>query len=146
MPQEETALMEKQTQFPLSFAQERLWFLHKLEPELSVYSIPMQMRLTGPLDMQALAWSLSELENRQEMLRTRFEEVEGQPVQIIAAGAPRRIPLVDLSNLASGEQRPAVGELVAREEEGLFDLGAGRLMRVTVLKLNEQESWLLKTL
>ena len=138
--------MVKETRFPLSSAQKRLWFLDKLEPDLPVYNIPMQLRLRGILNIEALALSMYELENRHETLRTRFEEIEGQPGQIICSVEPRPIPVIDLGSLAQGAQEKAVKELVIQEEQRLFDLTKGRLMRALVLRLGEEDHMLLLTI
>jgi hypothetical protein len=69
---------------PLSFAQQRLWFLDQLEPGLVAYNIPAAVRLLGQVDTAVLNWSLNEIVRRHESLRTTFDSVAGQPVQIIA--------------------------------------------------------------
>ncbi|HEV7397288.1 MAG TPA: amino acid adenylation domain-containing protein, partial [Pyrinomonadaceae bacterium] len=84
-------------ELPLSFAQQRLWFLHQLEPSSAVYNCPAAVRFTGALNLAALAQSCNEVVRRHEVLRTRFSAGEGSPVQIIAASLEVPLPLVDLS-------------------------------------------------
>ena len=84
---------------PLSYAQQRLWFLDQLEPGGVAYNLPMALRMRGALDTGALEASLSELVRRHEILRTTFDLVDGAPVQVIAAPTPLRLEVVDLSEL-----------------------------------------------
>src|SRR5258706_8201183 len=81
---------------PLSFAQQRLWLLDRLEPGSSTYNIPSPARLAGDLDTDALAWALAEIRRRHEALRTTFATLDGAPVQVIAPPSPAALPLVDL--------------------------------------------------
>src|SRR6185295_12459508 len=91
---------------PLSFAQQRLWFLDQLEPGSAVYNIPVALRLVGELDVEALERALSEIMRRHEVLRTTFAIVDGQPVQVIAAAALVNLKVERLSaiNREEGEQ------------------------------------------
>lgn len=146
MTKEATSNMGQETRFPLSAAQRRLWFLNKLEPDLPVYNIPMQLTLKGKLDIDALSASMSELVKRHEVLRTRFEELEGQPAQVISPAEPLQIPVIDLTELAGSTQENAVKDLVNEEEERVFDLSEGHLIRVTVLRLDEEDHVLLLTM
>src|SRR5215207_11445941 len=77
--------------FPLSFAQERLWFLDQLGPGGALYNVPMRLRLEGPLDHAALARTLTEIARRHESLRTSFVTLDGRPVQLI--GPAREVPV-----------------------------------------------------
>src|ERR1700749_2767704 len=83
---------------PLSFAQQRLWFLHQLEPDSIAYNMPTALRLTGRLNTDALEWSINEIIRRHESLRTTFRLVNNQPVQIIAEQLTLKIPVVDLQS------------------------------------------------
>src|SRR5689334_24838147 len=71
--------------FPLSFAQQRLWFLHLLDPQTAAYNMPFALRLSGQLDISALERTLNEIVRRHEVLRTTFDALDGEPVQLIAA-------------------------------------------------------------
>src|SRR5437763_6377225 len=77
---------------PLSFAQQRLWFIHQLQPESPAYNIPAALRLTGPLDAEALEASLSEIARRHVALRTTFAARDGDPVQVIREASLARLP------------------------------------------------------
>ena len=81
--------------FPLSFAQRRLWFLHQLDPQSASYNMPFALRLTGHLDVAALAGTLNEIVRRHEVLRTTFEALEEEPVQLIAGTQQLELPLKD---------------------------------------------------
>src|SRR5215213_4691434 len=77
-----------QTVYPLSFAQQRLWFIDLIEPGTPAYNMPFSWRFTGRLDLPALERALSEIERRQEILRARFPSVGGRPVQVISEHGP----------------------------------------------------------
>src|SRR6185503_17956257 len=84
---------------PLSFAQQRLWFLDQLEPGSSFYNVPAAVRLSGRLNVEALERTLSEVVRRHEVLRTRFIAIDGEPVQVVDAPEPLKLEVVDLSTL-----------------------------------------------
>ena len=129
----------------LSFAQERLWFLDRLQPGSAAYNMPAALRLTGPLDLPALAASLAEIVRRHEVLRTIFTEVSGSPVPEVALPGPLPLPLVDLGGLPTADVDLEVARLV-REEVGLpFDLERGPLLRLRVLRLGDGEHLVLFT-
>ncbi len=90
--------------FPLSFAQQRLWFLHQMDPASAAYNMPVAFRLSGPLDVAALGWALGEIVRRHEILRTTFEVLDEQPVQLIAAPQTLTPTLADLSALPASEK------------------------------------------
>ncbi|QSQ23764.1 non-ribosomal peptide synthase/polyketide synthase [Pyxidicoccus parkwayensis] len=128
---------------PLSFAQQRLWFLEQLTPGTATYNMPAAVRLQGPLDTPALQRSFDELVRRHEPLRTTFPSEAGQPVQVIAPATARPLPVVDLTHL-SPEQREAEALRLAREDaQSGFDLSTGPLLRTTLLRLSETEHVLL---
>src|SRR6185436_8563493 len=81
---------------PLSFAQQRLWFLDQLAPNNPFYNMPAAIRLSSLLDVEALRWSLAEIVRRHEALRTTFLTVDGEPVQVMAPSLTLDLPLVDL--------------------------------------------------
>jgi amino acid adenylation domain-containing protein len=124
---------------PLSFAQQRLWFMDQLEPGNPAYNIPGAMRLSGKLDITALELSLNEIIRRHESLRTTFATLDGQAAQIIARHSPRTLPLLDLSELSETEREAQVRKLVAEEALRPFDLSRGPLFRLCLLKLDETE-------
>ena len=97
--------------FPVSFAQQRVWFLHYLEPTIASYNLPVAVRLTGPLDVGALEESLSEVVKRHDALRTSFPVYEGRPVQVIAPVRQVALLEIDLSGVPHrrrAERRPPV--------------------------------------
>ena len=100
--------VERTGALPLSFAQERLWFLDQLEPGSAVYNIPVALRLGGALDVAALERALDEIVRRHEALRTTFAEVDGAPVQVIAPFGGFALPVEDLSALGEAEREAAV--------------------------------------
>jgi amino acid adenylation domain-containing protein/non-ribosomal peptide synthase protein (TIGR01720 family) len=124
---------------PLSFAQQRLWFLAQLEPENAFYNSPLAVRLKGELQLPALEKTLRELLRRHEVLRTSFVTEQGKPRQIIGTVESVPLEVVDLNE-------EAVQEFAAREAAQPFDLSHGPLLRVKVLRLSEQEHVLLLTM
>ncbi|HZO72941.1 MAG TPA: amino acid adenylation domain-containing protein, partial [Ktedonobacteraceae bacterium] len=131
---------------PLSFAQQRLWFLEQFEPGSAAYHVPLVLRLTGPLQRQALHESLHLLIGRHESLRTTFESQNGQPVQRIHPPEPLPMPCLDLSTLPADQRATETTRLAAQEAERLFDLSQGPLLRTWLLHLEEQVQVLLVTM
>ncbi len=121
---------------PLSFAQERLWFLERLVPGGAGYHIPAGLRLAGALDRGALAGALAQVVRRHASLRTRFGEVDGAPFQVVTAEAAVELPLVDLSALPYGRREAAVNALFAVEARRAFDLTRGPLLRAALVCLD----------
>ncbi|MEW5925947.1 MAG: amino acid adenylation domain-containing protein [Gemmatimonadota bacterium] len=128
---------------PLSFAQERLWFLDRLEPGSALYNIPVAQRLGGALDRAALETALGEIVRRHEALRTTFAEAGGSPVQTIAPFAPFALPVEDLSDLGEADREAAVRRRAGEEARRAFDLSAGPLFRAALLRLGEKDHVLL---
>ncbi len=126
-------------ELPLSFAQQRLWFIDQLDPGNSVYNFPAAVRLKGPLNVVALKQSLNEIVRRHETLRTTFAIVDGRPVQIIAPALTLTLPIVDLRELPETEREAEVQRLATNEAQRPFDLAQGPLVRATVLRLGENE-------
>src|SRR5215213_11727459 len=139
-------LTEEVYALPLSFAQQRLWFLDQLQPGVTAYNIPGALRLRGTLNFTALERSLNEIIARHETLRTVFSVVDGQPVQWIRTSLT--IPIVSAAVVAqTAEEQEAELRRLAREEAARpFDLEAGPLLRVRLLRLNEREHVLLLTM
>ncbi|KFE71961.1 hybrid non-ribosomal peptide synthetase/type I polyketide synthase [Hyalangium minutum] len=131
---------------PLSFAQERLWFLHQLAPESAAYNYPAFFRVRGPLDAAVLEKSLQALVSRHESLRTRFSEVDGQPVQVIAAHLPLHLERVDLRELPREEQQREVHRRAEASARQPFDLHRAPLLRASLLTLGDDEHVLLLNL
>jgi amino acid adenylation domain-containing protein len=131
---------------PLSFAQERLWFLDQLTPGTAVYNLPAAMRLRGALDRSALEVSLDEIVRRHEVLRTCFVAMEGKPVQMIAPGTKLAVTVIDLSPMPEAERAEEMQRLASEEARRPFNLGQGPLVRAMLLRLSDQEHVLLLTL
>ena len=126
--------------FPLSFAQERLWFLHQLEPECPLYNVPaVTCRISGPLRIAALERSLAEIVQRHESLRTTFGQVDGQPVQVISPSLPFAMQVFDLGHLASEQREAAALRIAGEEVRRPFDLARGPLFRAVLLRLAAEE-------
>jgi amino acid adenylation domain-containing protein len=128
---------------PLSFAQERLWFLDQLEPGSTVYNLANGMRLKGTLRAAALEQSLNEIVRRHEALRTTFKSVEGSPRQVVTSGLTLALPVVDLSNLSAAEREAEAQRLADEENQRAFDLGRGPLLRAKLLRLGREDHVLL---
>ncbi|WP_164002997.1 non-ribosomal peptide synthetase, partial [Pyxidicoccus caerfyrddinensis] len=124
---------------PLSFAQQRLWFLDQLEPGGSAYNIPMAVKLTGTLHVEALERAFEELVRRHESLRTTFQEQGGSPVQVISPKAHVRLRTEDLTVASAEERASEAARIFAEEAQRPFSLEHGPLLRTTLLKLSEQE-------
>src|SRR6185295_2553615 len=117
---------------PLSYAQERLWFLDRLEPGSVTYNITGGMRLHGALNVPALARALAEIARRHEALRTRFEDGGEAPVQRVLAP-----PATDLPVVAAREEE--VEQRILEEARRPFDLSRGPLLRASLLRLGEED-------
>ncbi|MEO6193015.1 MAG: amino acid adenylation domain-containing protein [Thermoanaerobaculia bacterium] len=129
---------------PLSFAQQRLWFLDRLEPGSPVYNVPVALRLAGPLDPGVLEHCLDEVFRRHEVLRTTFAEgPDGEPRQIVAHFHPAVLPQVDLAVLPPAAARAEAERQAAREARHPFDLVRGPVARALLLRLGEREHHLL---
>jgi amino acid adenylation domain-containing protein len=128
---------------PLSFAQQRLWFLDQLEPDNHFYNITRAVRMRGPLDVTALQQTLSALVARHEVLRTGFGLVEQEPKQFVAEPAPLPLPLYDLRGLAAEERDGEVRRMVLAHGRRPFQLAAAPLLRASLLRLDADEHVLL---
>ncbi|MBV9108432.1 MAG: amino acid adenylation domain-containing protein, partial [Gemmatimonadetes bacterium] len=135
--------VERTGALPLSFAQERLWFIDRLEPGSTTYNLPAALRLTGALDEQALGRALGEVVRRHEALRTTFGEADGSPVQVIAPFDGFVVPVEDLSALSEADREAAVRRRATEEAARPFDLAAGPLFRAALLRLGSEEHVLL---
>ncbi|HEX7735073.1 MAG TPA: amino acid adenylation domain-containing protein [Ktedonobacteraceae bacterium] len=134
------------TNLPLSFAQQRLWFLDQMEPGSSFYNLSASLRLEGPLRVAALEQSFNTITARHEALRTSFRVVNGEPAQLISAELRVPLTIVALEHIPVSQQTAEVRR-IAREEFLLpFDLAAGQLMRVHLLRLRASEHLLLLSL
>jgi amino acid adenylation domain-containing protein len=128
---------------PLSFAQERLWFLEQLAPGTSTYTIASSFWLTVPIDERVLAAALRCLAARHESLRTTFDTLDGRPVQVVAPDADVSLAVHDLRDRPLDERMGAAHELAVEEALRPFDLMVGPLLRTSLVRLRWDQSLLL---
>jgi len=131
---------------PLSFAQQRLWFLEQLTPGTATYNMPAAVRLSGPLHLVALERSFAEVVRRHEPLRTTFRAEEGVPVQVIAPAGAWTLARVDLTPLAADAREAEALRLAREDAQAPFDLATGPLLRTTLVRLADTEHVLLLNL
>ncbi|MEG4026392.1 amino acid adenylation domain-containing protein [Microcoleus sp. S13C4] len=133
------------TTFPLSFAQQRLWFLNQLQPNSAFYNIPLGFHFSGQLNIAALESSLQLLINRHEILRTNFIAVDGEPVQAIAATRDFTLPVVDFRPLPVSEREIEYEKLASQSVMYVFNLAQDPLIRAELVQLTPTENVLLLT-
>lgn len=138
--------VSRQNNLPLSFAQQRLWFLDQLEPGSFLYNVPRAFRISGDLHVEALRQTFDVIVARHEALRTTFATVDGNPVQVIAESLSVPLPIVDLSQLAESEREAEARRMVLEEAQRPFDLAQGPMLRTSLLRLGEKEHVLLLTM
>lgn len=132
--------------FPLSFAQQRLWFLDQIVSGSPLYNLPAALDFKGLLDLAALEYSINEIIRRHESLRTTFTTLDGQPVQVIAPSLNLTLPVIDLTELPKTKQEAEVRYLANLEAQQPFNLEQGPLLRVTLLRLSQEEHVLFLTM
>lgn len=145
-PTPSIAISPHASTFPLSFAQQRLWFLYQLAPDNPFYNVPAAIRFTGTLDQIALERSFNEIVHRHAALRTTFTTVNGQPIQVIKSHAKVDLPVVNLSTVSPNEREQISLQLATSETQRPFNLTTDSLLRLTLLKFNSTEAILLLTL
>jgi amino acid adenylation domain-containing protein len=153
-PEEKRALLAQRLRqkeaaprrFPLSFAQQRLWFLDRMEGGSAFYNISFASRLNGPLNVGALERGINEIVRRHDALRTSFLELNEQPVQVVSANLQVALPKVDLRGVPPDEQARRVAALSGREAAGPFDLKRAPLARVLLLQLGDEEHLFIVTM
>jgi amino acid adenylation domain-containing protein/non-ribosomal peptide synthase protein (TIGR01720 family) len=128
---------------PLSFAQQRLWFLHQLEPKSDFYNVPIALRIRGPLNVNVLSDCCNEIVRRHEVLRTSFPIREGVPVQQIGDPTQLSLRVTNLDHLATEQTEAASLGLVSKEAQQPFDLSCGPLLRLSLLRLARDHHLLL---
>lgn len=132
--------------FPLSFPQQRLWFLHQMEPLNAAYNMPLAFRLSGQLDMNALQWALDEIVQRHEILRTTFDVLDQEPVQLVSATGSLTLAIRDLSSFPLSVGEVEAEMLASEEAQRPFDLKRGPLIRAMLMRLGKDEHVLLVTM
>ncbi|NEU79520.1 non-ribosomal peptide synthetase [Nostoc sp. UIC 10630] len=133
--------VSRNTDIPLSWAQERLWFLHQLEGESGAYTIPFTVRLVGNLNIKALEGALGEIVRRHEVLRTRFEVKHDKPVQVIAPNLTITLPMVDLQNIPDPWKQ--LEQQAINQAYKPFDLANDPVLRVMLWRVSQDEYVLL---
>jgi len=129
--------------YPLSFAQQRLWFLHQLDPDSAAYNACIGVRLIGELDVEAVDRCLNEIMRRHQVLRTSFQTQGGETVQVIGGALPARLELIDLINLDAKKAEHELEHLALTQAAKGFDLTRGPLLRTILVRLKEREHVLL---
>ncbi|MCW2917369.1 MAG: hypothetical protein JWN52_5437, partial [Actinomycetia bacterium] len=137
------ARVSRDQELPLSFAQQRLWFLDRWNPGSPAYNLPLAVRLTGGLQVEALAGSLRAVVMRHESLRTTFAHEEGRPYQVIAADPAVPLPIVDLTGIGSDHRLAKAQKHAERDARRAFDLERGPLLRCALLRLAPDDHVLL---
>ncbi len=140
-PQPPLRTVPRDGSLPLSFAQQRLWFLDQFEPNRAAYNIPLALRLTGALDAAVLQRCLNEVLRRHESLRTCFKTMEGEAVQVIQPAASLEMPLVDLGGLPEPEREAEARRLCSKEAQRPFNLTQDVLLRARLFQLGEADTF-----
>ncbi len=138
--------VKRQENLPLSFAQQRLWFLAQLEPDSSFYNLSAAIRLQGQLNVEALQQSFNEIISRHEALRTNFQTTKGQAVAVISKAKPLTLQISDISKLSASQKEAEVRQQASQEAQKPFDLKGDLLLRVKLLYLGKEEHILLLTM
>ena len=145
-PEQAVQRFPRPEHLPLSFAQQRLWFLARLEPGNPFYNVPLALRLDGTLHIESLRVALQAIVQRHEILRTTFYLYEGQPYQLISADVRIEMPVLDFSTLSAGEQQERFRDFMETEIQKGIDLQKGPLLRTFLLRLSPTEHILLSIL
>ncbi|BAZ30185.1 peptide synthetase [Cylindrospermum sp. NIES-4074] len=139
------APVSRNQDLPLSFAQQRLWFLDQLEPESPFYNLAATVTLAGQLNLEVLISSLNEIVKKHEILRTKFINREGQAVQIVLDEIELNLPVIDLSRFSAEQREKELEYLCLREARTPFDLQQGYLLKAKVFHVSAKEHILLLT-
>ncbi|SDZ37742.1 non-ribosomal peptide synthetase, partial [Thermoactinomyces sp. DSM 45892] len=138
--------VERGEAIPLSYAQQRLWFIDRFTPNSALYNIPAVLRLTGDWAIESLEKGWNQLLKRHESLRTVIQEIDDQPVQQIRPYSPETIPVMNVTELPKEARDTEMKRIIQNEAEAPFDLGQGPLIRVQILQVEEKEWMLLCTM
>ncbi|GIV97568.1 MAG: hypothetical protein KatS3mg057_2225 [Herpetosiphonaceae bacterium] len=125
--------------FPLSFGQERLWFVQELVPDSPLYNVCVAMRVNGFYDVPGLEQMISHILERHEILRTTFTSIDGQPMQVIHPPQPCKLPVVNLEHLPTEEREAEITRLIAEQAALPFDLKTGPLIRFLLIQPAHEE-------
>jgi pristinamycin I synthase-3/4 len=146
LPDAPIARADRAAELPLSFAQERLWFIDRLQPGSAAYNMPFVLAMSGVLHVEALRRALEELVRRHETLRTVFRAGAQGPVQVVLPPAALDLPLFDASLLPAAERQAEAARWAADAAVHPFDLAAAPPARFALVRLDEREHRLLLTL
>lgn len=124
---------------PLSFSQERMWFIHQLDPQSAAYNVGGAVRIHQPFDLEAFRWTMEQLVLRHEVLRTAFPTVEGQPIQVILPPQPWELPVIDLRDVPASERIARVTELAEADVCAPFDLSRAPLFKTRAYRLGQDD-------
>ena len=132
----------KRETYPLSFTQERLWFLYQLRPDSPAYNVPLTIPMNANLDNDALERTLNEIARRHQVLRTSFKMEDRAPVQVIGSSTPVRMGIEDFRHLSEEQRKAEVSHYINEQMVRPMDLLNGPLWQANLLLLNQQFSWL----
>ncbi|KZN60469.1 non-ribosomal peptide synthetase, partial [Pseudoalteromonas luteoviolacea] len=139
--------VNQDTDLVLSYGQQRLWLLDKIEQGSAHYNMPIALKLTGKLDKRALNDALSEILNRHEILRTQYRENEGVSYQVVCQAAPFELNIIDLSSeVIETHREQQLEERIRRQRTTPFDLANDLMLRAELVKLSEQKHYVLLTM
>ena len=127
--------VDRNGKLALSYSQERLWFIHELEPENASYNNPAGIRIQGPLDVEALQRTVQEIVRRHESLRTRFVSVNSELQQVIDPNLSVELPQIELSHLPQAEREVEAQRLLREDAQQPFDLARGPVFRTKLLRM-----------
>lgn len=136
----QTIIPRRQEARPLSFAQQRLWFLSMLDPQSPAYNHPKAIKLQGSLDVEILKRSLEIIIGRHEVLRTTYSAIDGQPSLSVSRNVSIEVPIIDLSGYAETEREAKLQKCIAEITEQPFDLSRDLMLRAVLLKLGPAEA------
>ncbi|MGH8078814.1 MAG: condensation domain-containing protein, partial [Lysobacter sp.] len=143
---EPMALVDRDRPLPLSYSQQRLWYIHQLEGGSAQYHLPTALRLHGDVDIKALQGSFDRIVERHEILRTVYQTIDGKPMQRVLPARAATIACTDLSGAAESISAEALADLLRADALRPFDFGRDLMLRVHVFTLAPREHVLLCTL
>lgn len=146
LPGDRITPRHESSRLPLSFAQQRLWFLEQLEPDRSFYNLPFTSRFTGHLTPSVIESALNEIVRRHETLRTRFVLENGEPVQLIEPELQIKLDVLDLQSVPEADREREAGIIATQEAMLPFDLEDGPLFRAKLLRLSPTDHFLVVTM
>ncbi len=138
--------VEHQGPIPASYSQQSLWFLDQLSPGQATFNIILAGRIRGPLDHGVLGRCFAEIVRRHETLRTTFDNVDGQPIQVVAPGLELPLTAIDLRSLDGPSREAEARRIAVQESRRPFDLARGPLARITLVVMADDDHGILLTM